>query len=224
MKNTICAIMIVTSMILASTSFAETVFYKKNIKIESVNCENNTLVVGNFGRPQMPIRSDYDRDRFGDVCKALSKFAENNQDSKSSGKFITLLTTEKKSIGDFIFQQEVVGVLDIDNIIAAISADERDPVYTQYCGILGGSTRSSTRMCLMISNGGLYFVEIQSAQQYQLSKASVVSAEQTHLALESRDSKGKASINLTADKTDESTLAVTVSFDGGNPVYGILKK
>lgn len=224
MKNAISLFLISASMLVASASFAETVFYRKNTKIESVNCEDNTLILGDFGRPQISIRSDYDKEIFGDICMTLERFAENNKNSKSSGKTITLLTVEKKSIGDFIYEQEVIGVLDIDNIVAAISTDERDPVYKKFCGTLGGSGRSNTAMCLMVSNSGLFFVEFRSVQQYQLSKTRIISSAGNQVSLESKDSKGKTSLIVNSLKTDENTVEVTVSFEGQNSTSAILKK
>lgn len=226
MKNIFSIVLITSSLLIASASYAETVFYKKDTRIASVDCENNNLVLKNFFRTQMSIRKDYDKARVGDICKSLAKFAEEGQTSNSqnSAKSITLLTVEKKSIGDSIYEQEVIGFVDIDYVKSTNSASQIDPVYTQFCGGLGGSARSSATMCLMVSNSGLYFVEFKSPQQYQLNKTRVVSTDGNQIVLESKESDNKIYLDVTAVKIDENTIQVKVSFEGREPVSAILKK
>lgn len=199
-------------------SVAEVIFYKPNTKIAEVDCQNSILILKNIYRTQMKIRQPVD-ENYALFCQRLSRFAENSQEEMltgGTGKAVTLLTVESKSFGDSIVDQEVVGVVDVDHIISAMSVVDHDLVQTRLCGILNTGNRSQPNICLYKSRAGLYFIEATSVQTGRFAKTSIVSSTNDSIVLESKDSKGKMDMTFSGTwSSDKKSIDAKISFGNG---------
>ena len=200
-------------------------FYNRNTVIKSINCAEKTVNVriGNDMIRQFDFDSKASAEQVRSICENLSQFAEDSK-STQAGKSITLMTVESKGGGDSIYEQEVIGFVDVDNIRSTKeSIDDIDPVYTYYCGTIGNNPRASSHLCLMQSREGLYFVQFTSVQQYSLMKTSVISTDNQKMVLQSKDKKGNVEMLVNATKVDKETYSVTVDF-GNGPASAVLTK
>lgn len=226
MKLFIALILLPGALLAGSVALAaQPAFYNKNTIIKSINYADKTarVRIGQDMIRQFNLDSNAAPERTSAICQSLSQFAEDGQ-STQAGKPITLITVESKSIGDSIYEQEIIGFVDIDYLRSTKeSIQEIDPVYTYYCGTLGDNPRASTRMCLMTSREELYFVQFTSMQQYRLMKTSVSGGGSDRLILQSKKSDGKVELVVNATKVDDETFDAKVDF-GKGPVSTLLKK
>lgn len=203
------------ALILSQLSFAETIFYKPSLKIAEVNCEREMLILNNTFRSQLKIRPPAN-ERYSTFCRRLSRFAANSQDGNSAGKSITLLTTATKILGDFIVDQDVVGILDIDNIISAMSVVDHDLVQVRLCNTLNTGMRSQPKVCLYQSRNGLYFLEVTSPQSGRFAKTTIIKQNESSLSLESKNSQGALEMTFSGNWShDKKSIDGKIGFSNG---------
>ena len=212
-------VLIVTlATLIFQMSFAEVIFYRPNTEIAEVDCDNLTLVLKDMYRSQMKIRKPVD-ENYDSFCKRLSRFSADSEEGRltgGAGKVVTLLTVESKSYGDSIVEQEVVGVVDRDYIVSAMSVVDHDLVQTQLCGILNTGTRSNPKICLYKSRAGLYFIEATSVQSARFVKTTIVSSNKNMIILEARDSTGKVDTTFSGTlSSDKKTIIGKIGFGNG---------
>lgn len=170
----------------------------------------------NTFRTQLNFR-EVTNENYADFCRRISKFAGDNPAGALTGhnKPITLLTTEAKSIGDFIYEQEIVGIVDIDYVISARSIVGSDFAQTRYCGRANVNTRSPSTVCLYESQSGLYFLETTSIQTHRFSKTTRFASPSNEIILESKNEDGSIDFRFQG-QLDADKKSIKGSIDFGN--------
>lgn len=214
MSNAFSLILMTGLLLVSAAQAQEPVFYRVNTKIEEVDCSEKTVTLQNFYRQQLAIQGP--QNKATQVCKDLQKFA-------TEGRAITLLTVPSDVDGDAIFKVDTIGYLDIDNIVTTSSITAFDPVYTNYCGALSGNTRSSVKVCLMVSRNGRYFLELSSPQLYRLRKTSIISSQDNKISLQVMDTPTVVEMTADLEKVDDKTIKASISFEGRPAVQAVLK-
>lgn len=194
---------------------AEIVFYRKDTQVAAIDCKKKQVTIKNTFLTKMKIRANDSKDANGNVCESIAGLVDKKEN-------MTLLTVATATVGDSIYEESIIGVLVEGKVITTLLVQNHDPVKTQYCGLIESSSRSTSHMCLMESDKGHLFVEINSVQQHRLDKMSVTSVKtaENKMVLEAFDSGTRIDLRLRTIKIDDTTYRGAISFGTGTPLVG----
>jgi hypothetical protein len=143
------AALLITAAIHAN---AEDVFYNENVRVASVDCAKGELVTV-ADHHTYPVRTVFaSKPNMPKImCQKLSAFA-------GKDNALTLLTVPTQKQGDLIENQEVIGFVDVDYVVAAWEYSKVNKVFRDLCG----NANRSSNVCIWTADDKNKFVSFNS--------------------------------------------------------------